>query len=633
MEEITDSGLDESHESDNSSSKPEYLFTEPSFGPPRRLTLDTNFCFQDLCPVVKLVRLTKKQIYRLSKGKNRAQNLREYIRSQRLNKRKENRFQKIIKVKKLQAMSEIQKKMAAIRSFVDYHRKGNELIKFVGQIEMYKRSVVDIDRFSDTLSIADSERSRKDRPQRKSAPPSLFSFDTFTQPSKRIKLDKEEPDTLESVPEIEYRVEAILDVVYQSQELWFHVKWENYPRSDNTWEPLENVRDLKVFDDFIESELKDHHESMEKYLSDIVAEEKPKYASRSKKSIMAELKTFDLAEFESFKVFYKFAVDKDGYKTFKGKFRHLVMLGYYDDLLETQKAAHEKIKNEFMEKEFQKFSIDIENNVDFSILPSFEYIRESILPKGYQKTSPSIGCECIDCSHEGGECCPSKAKKKHNFAYKVVNNTTRLRLRTKQMIVECNESCSCPPSCINRVTQRPNIYPFIIFKTSDGRGWGVKSAAAIPRGTFLMEYTGEIIDQEESLRRGTEQDERGQRYMFDLDYNENVEALYTIDAGICGNLSRLINHNCEPNCLIWPVTDSSEELSIYKLGYFTTRPIKPGEELSIDYTGANVIEDDVENLDNDMENETQGNNIAHRHQKNEVDCKCGSANCRGKMFL
>jgi histone-lysine N-methyltransferase SUV39H len=179
----------------------------------------------------------------------------------------------------------------------------------------------------------------------------------------------------------------------------------------------------------------------------------------------------------------------------------------------------------------------------------------------------------------------------------------------------------------------------IIFKTNDGRGWGVKTVTSIPRGIFLMEYTGEIIDQEESLRRGAEQDERGLRYMFDLDFNDNVDAVYTIDAGNYGNLSRLINHNCDPNCLIWPVTTCSEDSSIYKLCYFTTRSIKAGEELSIDYTGANETMDDIESTmdsaENDLENDIagQGNNIAHRHQKDEVTCKCGSAKCRGKMFL
>lgn len=150
-----------------------------------------------------------------------------------------------------------------------------------------------------------------------------------------------------------------------------------------------------------------------------------------------------------------------------------------------------------------------------------------------------------------------------------------------------------------------------------------------------MEYTGEIINQEEALRRGTEQDERGQTYMFDLDYSDNAEAVYTVDAGVYGNLSRLINHSCEPNCIIWPVTSCVEDFSIYKLCYFTTKPIKTGEELLIDYTGACEITDDIESTENDLEGyiAEQGTNIALRHQKNQTICKCGSTKCRGIMWL
>lgn len=627
---MLDSGLDISHESNES-----HLIKQNNFLPPR-LSLPPNFRFEDLCPVVRVEKIPKKTVYHLTKHKDRVKNVREFVRLQRHKKRLEVRVENRKRQRRsVEALEESKQKVAALREFLDYCKEENELFRLTSGIEMYKRSIADIDRFSDTTSNADSERSRIIRPTRKTLPPKLF---TFEQPAKRIKLDKP------VVPEVEYEVEAIRDITLLNQELLFYVKWENYPEHQNTWEPLKNLRDCEVFERYIVNELKDHHESIMQDIEAIIAEEKPKYALKSKALILLELENFDTFEFEVNKVAYKYARDQEGhYVIFKRKFRHDVMLNYYNELLEAQEIEHEKIKQEFMEKELNLFSITIENDVDFDILPRFNYTRETILPEGYVKPS-GIGCVCKECSHESGECCPTKAKKKHNFAYKLVGNTKRTRLKNKQMIIECGDNCVCGPECLNRVTQQPRPYPLIIFKTKDGRGWGVKAATSIPRGIYLMEYTGEIIDQEESLRRGAEQDERGLRYMFDLDYNEDVDAVYTIDAGNFGNLSRLINHNCEPNCLIWPVTTCNEDASIYKLCYFTTRTIKAGEELSIDYTGANETIPDIENTlegaerndQNDLESDIagQGNNIAHRHdQKLEVTCKCGSAKCRGKMFL
>lgn len=630
-----DSGLDISHESNESDPKQQNIFLPPTYIPPQPISLPNglNFSFEDLCPVVKLQRMPKKIIHQLTKHKDRAKNVKEYVRLMRHNKRHEMKLQVKQRRKSLDEIDEMKRKMTEIQNFLDFCN-GSELMRLTMGIDKYKRSVVDIDRYSDTTSIADSEMSsNKRRSGRQSLPPKIFTYTSLEKPAKRIKLEKVEE------PEIEYQIEAIRNISLVNQGLLFEVKWANYPESVNTWEPLENLGDCEALDRYIEHELKDELESLEREMLQIIAEEKPKYEGKNKAFIIQELQKFNPVEFEINKVAYKHARLQEGYYVmFKKKFRHQVMLNHFKQLRDAQVAAHEKIEKEFMEKELNLFSITIENNEDFDILPRFNYTRETIFPEGFVKPS-GIGCKCKDCSHETGNCCPSKAKKKHNFAYKAVGNTKRIRLRNKQMIKECGSDCECGPDCLNRVTQQPRPYPLIIFKTSDGRGWGVKTAAPIPRGIFVLEYTGEIIDQEESLRRGAEQDERGLRYMFDLDYNENVDAVYTIDAGNYGNLSRLINHNCEPNCLIWPVTTCSEDTSIYKLCYFTTRAIKAGEELSIDYTGASETLDDIEgtmdNAEIDLENDIagQGNNIAHRHQKYEVTCKCGSAKCRGKMFL
>lgn len=41
-----------------------------------------------------------------------------------------------------------------------------------------------------------------------------------------------------------------------------------------------------------------------------------------------------------------------------------------------------------------------------------------------------------------------------------------------------------------------------IYKTDNGCGWGVKSMEKIKRGSFVVEYVGEVITSEEAEARG-----------------------------------------------------------------------------------------------------------------------------------
>lgn len=95
-------------------------------------------------------------------------------------------------------------------------------------------------------------------------------------------------------------------------------------------------------------------------------------------------------------------------------------------------------------------------------------------------------------------------------------------------------------------------------------GLGLCTTVAIPKGTCIIEYTGEKITTDEANRRG------GQ-YLFEI--NE----AYTIDGKARHNLARYINHSCRPNC--YPaITDDEAHIYIY-----AKRFIKAGEELTYDY--------------------------------------------------
>lgn len=578
---------------------------------------------------VKLERLTNEEVHNFTKGTRRFKLVRDEMKRIRREAREKSR-----------------KKNTKTLHY-DGRKKAEEFAKFIecDNGEMYSisdhfaiiqprfKAVVDIDRdcsFSETSSVTGTSGStNRSRPRRLSMVPQRFTITNespkLKQPAKKLKLD----------PEASYEVEAIRNMNLINNEIVVQVKWENYPEKVNTWEPLENVRDCEAFEDFLKYELDGQEKAIDAVLTQLTEEMKEEleaFGKKPKTAIMQELKKLDFLEFQCYQIIYMLITDQPNhYQSFRKTFRHMVLLDHFHKLDNTQYKAHKEITADILNHE-PHISVSISNDVDFSVLEYFNYVRENVFPSEVSNPEKgSIGCKCVGgCSRES-KCCPSTVKGA-KFVYKNINGKNRLRqTRFTQMIYECNEHCTCDENCVNRVTQQPRLIPLKIFKTSNGRGWGLKTRVNIPKGTFIMEYTGEIIDQEESVRRGKVYDQIGQSYLFDLDYNEKSEAVFTIDAFKSGNLSRLINHSCDPNCKIWPVTTCNQNPLIYKICYFSTKFIKTGEELTFDYGGGNDDDEDIS--DNESEAAEAGitGTITQRHRTTDL-CKCGSEKCRGFIF-
>ncbi|XP_014672681.1 PREDICTED: histone-lysine N-methyltransferase SUV39H2-like [Priapulus caudatus] len=103
-------------------------------------------------------------------------------------------------------------------------------------------------------------------------------------------------------------------------------------------------------------------------------------------------------------------------------------------------------------------------------------------------TDPLIGCECGDCWEARGGACCAPASGAH-FAY---TRLGRMRLPRGCPVYECNKRCRCGPECPNRVVQKGPTCKLCIFRTENNRGWGVKTLQRIRKGTFVMEYVGEV---------------------------------------------------------------------------------------------------------------------------------------------
>ncbi|CAG2123215.1 unnamed protein product, partial [Medioppia subpectinata] len=99
-----------------------------------------------------------------------------------------------------------------------------------------------------------------------------------------------------------------------------------------------------------------------------------------------------------------------------------------------------------------------------------------------------------------------------------------------------------------------------------------------------MEYIGEIITIEEADRRGRQYDAEGITYLFDLDYNDEVDAYkYALDATHCGNVSHFVNHSCDPNLDTRVVWINNLDPYMPHIALFAIRNIRVNEELTFDY--------------------------------------------------
>ena len=109
----------------------------------------------------------------------------------------------------------------------------------------------------------------------------------------------------------------------------------------------------------------------------------------------------------------------------------------------------------------------------------------------------------------------------------------------------------------------------IKMRKSRIHGWGVYATRAIPKNTRIIDYAGEKISNQESLRRESRYIKRGHIWCFKLT-NRTV-----IDAAVGGNIARFINHSCRPNCSI--------DIKDGVIWIRASRPIRKGEEVTYDY--------------------------------------------------
>jgi hypothetical protein len=165
---------------------------------------------------------------------------------------------------------------------------------------------------------------------------------------------------------------------------------------------------------------------------------------------------------------------------------------------------------------------------------------------------------------------------------------------------ECVEHlCPAGVSCRNRRFQQ-HLYSEVYPVKTENRGWGLCAGEFLPKGTFVMQYIGEIysIDSDYGISKLKEYKNKTCTYLMEISKKE------VIDPTTKGNCARFINHSCEPNC----ETQKWHVLGEICVGIFTLRDIHEGEELTFNY-GFNILKTTFQK------------------------CLCGTPSCKGYLGI
>ncbi|KAH8934882.1 hypothetical protein BDL97_17G003600 [Sphagnum fallax] len=285
----------------------------------------------------------------------------------------------------------------------------------------------------------------------------------------------------------------------------------------------------------------------------------------------------------------------------------------------------------------ERIPVVASNTVDDNPCPptDYTYMTASKLSPDIPKRKPAKGCSCKGVCTDTEKC--SCARLNGNVIPYVHNHGGRL-IKAMDVVYECGPNCSCGPECVNRTSQNGLQYRLEVFKTTN-KGWGVRSWDYIPAGAPICEYVGTIRHNDDRLESmldnmyifeldmlqtmwGMEgRQRRGEKVIPPLDGGPDIDQtseghspLFVLDAGKGGNVSRFLNHSCEPNVFIQCMLSDHHDVTMPRIVMCAAENIHPMQELCYDYGYAlNSV-------------------VAADGTVKEVPCYCGSLICRKRMY-
>jgi uncharacterized protein len=174
------------------------------------------------------------------------------------------------------------------------------------------------------------------------------------------------------------------------------------------------------------------------------------------------------------------------------------------------------------------------------------------------------------------------------------------RTKRRTTVRPTKKSSARSPAHRRSPVGRPGpINEWLEARGSSIHGLGVFARRDIPKGTRMIEYTGEKVTNAEADRR-YDDDSMARHHTFLFILNSRT----CVDAAWNGNAARFINHSCDPNAE-----------AVIERGHIwidAVRKIPAGEEITYDYQ----YEEEDDYTEEDLR---------------FYVCRCGSPNCRGTI--
>lgn len=252
---------------------------------------------------------------------------------------------------------------------------------------------------------------------------------------------------------------------------------------------------------------------------------------------------------------------------------------------------------------------DVENAETFSLPPEFisSSIKRYEVPPPFRKLKQNLYYDQSVRNQfilPASECPTCSCVAPYGCGFDCIN----YRLFQECRIGECDsvrgavDDDGNPMSCGNTCIQERTFPPTEVFRTEEGRGFGLrlaKDTVTVPAGTLMQEYLGEVITLDECKKR--------LMFLGDEDYGcdfyfASLSAQLILDAKPMGSDARFANHSCSPNCQLqkWSVMGEPRVVLAALVD------ISPGTELTYNYHA-----DTLDGL------------VARQ------PCLCGAQNCSG----
>lgn len=255
-------------------------------------------------------------------------------------------------------------------------------------------------------------------------------------------------------------------------------------------------------------------------------------------------------------------------------------------------------------------------NYNSNIRFNYKYIKDRIYAKELNvekiRRDPSVKCDVNHRCMRWHSCACQKKMLIANFNH--LNGYIHKKLYHKHAggIYECHDRCKCGPKCPNRLVQNGITSNLQLFRTYS-KGWGIRTLAFIPKGTFVACYSTMVTPQDKVSTDNTYHadidfsylywQERKHFYktnlinrltgktankqLFEMDFDESD--VYVQDGSLYSNIARFFNHSCEPNLFCQSVFVDIQDARVPLTALFAYRDILPFEELVWDYNNIQFI--------------------------------------------